>query len=57
MINPFDKNFFRFLLGFTCILVFSFSVLYFTGIYKDVLDGKKVVSNIIDSVKMPVEAR
>jgi hypothetical protein len=42
MVNPFDKNFFHFLFGFLMILAFSFSVLYFTGKYGDVLDGKNV---------------
>jgi hypothetical protein len=40
MVNPFDKNFFHFFIGFIMILLFSFSVLYFTGKYSNVLDGK-----------------
>jgi hypothetical protein len=31
MINPFDKTFFKFLLGFILILLFSFSIFFFTG--------------------------
>ena len=46
MINPFDKNFFHFLIGFLVILGFSFSVIFFTGVYKDVIDGKNVASVI-----------
>ncbi len=30
---PFDKTFFRFVLGFAFILSLSFSVLFFTGMY------------------------
>jgi len=45
MVNPFDKNFFHFLGGFILILFFSFGVLYFTGKYGDVLDGKEIISN------------
>jgi hypothetical protein len=33
MVNPFDKTFFRFLLGFTFILTASFGVMYFVGVY------------------------
>ena len=31
MVNPFDKNFFRFLLGFSLILSVSLLVMYFGG--------------------------
>lgn len=31
MHNPFDKSFFKFLLGFTLILALSFTMLYFVG--------------------------
>jgi hypothetical protein len=34
MVNPFDRTFFRFILGFTFILSLSFSVLYFADRYK-----------------------
>lgn len=57
MVNPFDRNFFHFLFGFTLILCFSFSVLYFTGVYKDVLDGKIVTSNAQDSLLTQKEPR
>ncbi len=33
MVNPFDNSFFKFLLGFICILVISFTVIYLAGIY------------------------
>jgi hypothetical protein len=49
MVNPFDKNFFHFLLGFLMLLGFSFSVIFFTGIYKDVIDGKNAAT-VIDAV-------
>jgi len=33
MVNPFDRNFFKFLIGFACILVLSFVVLYLVSLY------------------------
>jgi len=33
MVNPFDKSFFKFLIGFACILLLSFVVLYLVGNY------------------------
>ncbi|MBU6231950.1 hypothetical protein KGP36_04780 [Patescibacteria group bacterium] len=33
MTNPFDRNFYRFFIGFICILCVSFAVLYFVGRY------------------------
>ena len=33
MVNPFDKNFFRFVLGFSLILSVSLAVMYFGGNY------------------------
>lgn|GEM_PF-1170915 len=44
MVNPFDRNFFHFLGGFTLILCFSFSILYFTSRYTDVIDGKNITA-------------
>ena len=35
MVNPFDRNFLKFFLGFVCILAFSFLILYAVGIYND----------------------
>ena len=32
---PFDKTFFRFVLGFALILSLSFSILFFTGKYAE----------------------
>jgi hypothetical protein len=49
MVNPFDKNFFHFLIGFLLILCFSFSVIYFTGKYSSVIDGKNTAA-IAESV-------
>jgi hypothetical protein len=31
MVNPFDRNFFKFISGFITILAVSFAVLYFVG--------------------------
>jgi len=33
MVNPFDKSFFKFVIGFGCILLVSFAVLYVAGKY------------------------
>jgi magnesium-transporting ATPase (P-type) len=33
MVNPFDRNFFKFFVGFVCILAVSFGVLYIVGTY------------------------
>ena len=33
MVNPFDRNFFKFLFGFLCILVLSFALFYIVGRY------------------------
>jgi len=33
MVNPFDKSFFKFLIGFAIILLVSFGVLYLVGNY------------------------
>lgn len=46
MVNPFDRNFFHFLIGFCLILAFSFSILFFTDKYGRVLDGKEVAASI-----------
>jgi hypothetical protein len=40
MVNPFDRTFFRFVLGFTLILVISFAILFFVGEYTSDLDKK-----------------
>ena len=45
MINPFDKTFFRFVLGFTLILSLSFLTLYLANQYKQ---GLPVFSNFHD---------
>jgi len=43
MRNPFDQNFFKFLLGFTLILAASFALLFFIGQYSSVLDSQKAL--------------
>lgn len=42
MHNPFDKAFFRFLLGFSLILSASFAVLFFVGRYSTSLNEQAV---------------
>lgn len=39
MVNPFDRTFFRFLIGFTLMLAISFSILYIVGKYSKDIDG------------------
>jgi len=36
MVNPFDRNFLKFFLGFVFILAASFGVLYVVGLYSSV---------------------
>ena len=38
MHNPFDKTFFKFLFGFSFILIASFALLFFIGKYGSTLD-------------------
>lgn len=38
MVNPFDRSFFKFLIGFTLILGVSFAILYFVGRYSADID-------------------
>ena len=40
MVNPFDRTFFRFVIGFTLILAISFAVLFFVGEYSSDLDQR-----------------
>lgn len=35
MINPFDRNFFRFIVGFVAILSISFGILFYVSRYTD----------------------
>jgi hypothetical protein len=35
MVNPFDRSFFKFFIGFVCILCFSFGVLFVVGYYSN----------------------
>ncbi len=41
MHNPFDQTFFKFLLGFSFILVVSFALLFFVGKYASLLNGQE----------------
>ena len=40
MVNPFDRSFFKFFVGFVCILALSFLVLYFVGQWGTQLDSQ-----------------
>lgn len=40
MINPFDRSFFKFFLGFIVIILASLAVLYFAGHYNASSDTK-----------------
>ena len=40
MVNPFDQNFFKFLLGFTCILIGAFAFIYLIQHYGPGLESK-----------------
>lgn len=52
MINPFDKTFFKFLLGFILILLFSFSIFFFTGQNADNSDIQaKPIEKTIQKIK------
>lgn len=53
MSNPFDQNFFKFLLGFTCILITSFAILFFVGNYSISLSEEEaaVIKSINESKK------
>ena len=43
MVNPFDRNFFKFFLGFVCILSISFCILYIVGQYSQTEEMQRVV--------------
>jgi magnesium-transporting ATPase (P-type) len=43
MVNPFDRNFFKFFVGFVCILAVSFGVLYIVGTYTNSADKRASV--------------
>jgi hypothetical protein len=52
MSNPFDQNFFKFLLGFTFILITSFAILFFVGNYSVSLSEEEAaVLKSIDNSK------
>jgi len=46
MVNPFDRNFFKFFIGFIFVLLTSFTILYFIGRY-----GRPVVHESVTAVK------
>ncbi len=41
MVNPFDQNFFKFVLGFSFILVASFVLIFIVGKYSSNLDKQQ----------------
>ncbi|MFA6554719.1 MAG: hypothetical protein WCS89_04425 [Candidatus Paceibacterota bacterium] len=43
MVNPFDQNFFKFLIGFLFILGVSFSIVYIVGNYSKPTDKQATV--------------
>ena len=53
MQNPFDQTFFKFLLGFSFILVTSFSMIFIVGKYGSSLDKQQagILSNNIVNKK------
>lgn len=53
MSNPFDQNFFKFLLGFTFILITSFTILFLVGSYSISLNEEEaaVLKSINNSKK------
>lgn len=54
MSNPFDQNFFKFLLGFTFILITSFTILLLVGSYSISLNEEEaaVLKSINNSKKI-----
>ncbi len=54
MVNPFDRTFFRLILGFTFILSLSFSIMYFVNKYSSVFDNKQATAlkNDSDQIKI-----
>lgn len=53
MVNPFDKTFFRFVLGFSLILSMSFAILFFVNRYESSTGGIdiKAVKSLIQIKK------
>ncbi len=45
MVNPFNKVFFRLVLGFTVILAFSCALLFFVTKYNIYLDTKSIIAD------------
>jgi hypothetical protein len=52
MVNPFDRTFFRLMLGFVFMLSMSFAILYFVGKYSEDLDGKQANSIKTDVIQI-----
>lgn len=42
MVNPFDRTFFKFIIGFALMLVASFSILYFVNKHAQQVEGGEV---------------
>jgi hypothetical protein len=41
MVNPFDKDFYKFFIGFVCILCVSFGILFVVGKYARSVDKQE----------------
>jgi hypothetical protein len=54
MRNPFDKTFFRLVLGFSIILCSSFIIMFFTNKYSSILDEKQatVIKDELVQIKL-----
>ena len=46
MVNPFDNSFYKFLIGFICILSISFTILYFVSSYENAKKASLAAPNI-----------
>jgi hypothetical protein len=42
MVNPFDRTFFKFIIGFALMLVASFSILYFVNKHAQQAEGREI---------------
>ncbi len=45
MVNPFNRDFFKLVLGFTIILTFSCSLLFFITKYNINFDNRRLIAN------------
>lgn len=55
MVNPFDRTFFRFVLGFAFMLSLSFAILYFVGQYSSNLEEKEAAQSKIVTVEVKIK--